>query len=169
MTKKIYMPNQEGILNNALLFSMKYSTIDHSALFWYILRKRIKIMIILCVLSTTWLGMMAGYICSAWMGYSFGTLCMTAILRYGTKGVILILAGVFPQCFIYLPATFLLLSWSRELCRVLYYEHGNPGDKNPVIRKKAIQYVVLMVIVVIGCVMESYINPGIVKGLLKVF
>lgn len=160
---------KDGILSSDLLFYMKYSKVETSALFCYILRERIKIVIILCVLSTTWLGMVASYTCSAWMGFSFGSLCMTSVIRYGLKGIILILAGIFPQCIVYFPAAFLLLSWSRELCRVLYYTADYHGDRNREIRKKALQYLALVVVVVIGCILESYVNPGIVKGLLKVF
>ena len=97
-----------GILNPELLYELKYAAIDKKAFFFYVLRERLLIFLILIVLSTTWLGMVATYTCCVWMGISFGMLCAASVLQYGLKGIFLIMAGVFrrdlsicrcPSCF----------------------------------------------------------------------
>lgn len=158
-----------GILNPELLYELKYETIDKRAFFFYVLRERLLIFLILMVLSTTWLGMVATYTCCAWMGISFGMLCAVSVIRYGIKGMVLIAAGIFPQGLIYLPVSVLFLEWSRELCRTLYYTEEYPGDRNREIRKKAVQYLAGLAALTAGCFLEGYISPGIVGGLLKVF
>ncbi len=158
-----------GILNPELLYELKYAAIDKKAFFFYVLRERLLIFLILIVLSTTWLGMVATYTCCVWMGISFGMLCAVSVLQYGLKGIFLIMAGVFPQGLIYLPVSILFLEWSRELCRTLYYTEEYPGDRNREIRKKAVQYLAGLAALTAGCLLEGYISPGIVGSLLKVF
>lgn len=158
-----------GILNPEMLYELKYAKIDRTAFFFYVLRERLLMILILMVLSTTWLGMVATYTCCVWMGLSFGMLCAASVIRYGIKGILLIAAGIFPQGLLYFPVSILFLEWSRELCRILYYTEEYPGDRNREIRKKAVQYLMGLIVLSAGCLMEGYISPHMVGSLLKVF
>lgn len=171
--KKALLDNT-GLLSEYMLYDMKYSGIDSHAFFLYVLQKRIGTALILAVLSTTWLGLAAAWTGAAWIGISFGMLMMASMLRYGLKGVLLIFAGVFPQGLLYFPAALLLLQWSYEFCTAIYYpermkEFHEVKDRSQLLRRKALRFPVLLGGLFAGCLLEGYINPRIVAGLLKIF
>ncbi|MBQ7780729.1 MAG: stage II sporulation protein M [Lachnospiraceae bacterium] len=171
--KKILLENT-GLLSEYTLYDMKYSAIDSNAFFVYVLQKRIGVMLVLAVLSTTWLGMAAAWTGAAWLGISFGMLVMASLLRYGLKGILLVGTGVFPQALIYFPVALFMLQWSYEFCSAIYYpERLQMGKesfgKNQLLRKKMIQFLFLLGVVIIGCILESYVNPTLVLNLLKIF
>lgn len=175
MGQKVLLENT-GLLSEYTLYEMKYSEISSNAFFWYVLRKRVGAVLIMALLSTTWLGLVASYTYSAWLGISFGMLLMAAIIRYGLKGILLIVVGVFPQGIIYLPACFFLISWCRELCNIIYFPSKMSGEtgtdeagKNYIMRRKAFQFLSLVVVVIIGCFFESYVNPKLLLNLLQIF
>jgi len=165
-----------GLLSEYILYEMKYSQIDSSAFFWYILRKRLGLVFLLTLLATTWLGVIAGYTYAAWLGISYGMLMMAAVIRYGLKGIFLIVTGVFPQGLIYIPTCFLLLNWCKELCTSLHFSENvsvkncrGEAEKNNIMRRRALQFLSLVVVVIIGCFFESYVNPKLVINLLQFF
>lgn len=175
--KKAFL-EKTGLLSEYTLYEMKYTVVDSNAFFLYVLQKRAGAALVLAVLSTTWLGLAATFTCAAWLGVSFGMLVMASLLRYGLKGILLILTGVFPQILIYFPVSLLLLQWSYEFCTVIYFPNRMPqggfgaGDslgKNIMIRKKALQFLALLGVVIIGCLLESYVNPKLILNLLKIF
>ena len=171
--KKILLENT-GLLSEYTLYDMKYSAIDSNAFFVYILQKRIGLMLVLAVLSTTWLGMAAAWTGAAWLGISFGMLVMASLLRYGLKGLLLVGTGMFPQALIYFPVALFMLQWSYEFCTAIYYpdrlQMGKEAlGKNQLLRKKMIQFFLLLGVVIIGCILESYVNPTLVLNLLKIF
>ena len=175
--KKVLLENT-GLLNENILYTVKYAPVDSNAFFLYVLQKRLGCALILAVLSTTWLGLAAVWTCAAWMGISFGMLVMAALLRYGLKGILLIAVGVFPQAFVYFPAALLLLRWSYEFCMTIYFPdkiqgsallHGEGGGKYALLRNKAVTFVLLLGVVIIGCILESYVNPKLIMNLLQIF
>lgn len=175
--KKVLLENT-GLLNENILYTLKYAPVDSNAFFLYVLQKRLGCALILAVLSTTWLGLAAVWTCAAWLGISFGMLVMAALLRYGLKGILLIAVGIFPQAFVYFPAALLLLRWSYEFCMTIYFPdkiqgsallHGESGGKYAPLRKKVVTFVLLLGVVIIGCVLESYVNPKLVMNLLQIF
>lgn len=175
--KKALLENTD-LLSEYTLYEMKYTVIDGNAFFWYVLQKRVGMVLILALLSTTWLGMAATWACAAWLGACGGMLVMAALIRYGIKGILLILVGLFPQGIIYFPVIILLLHWSYEFCITLYFPYrlstnsisiGEDSAKGVLIRKKVLQLLILLGVVIIGCFLESYVNPKLVISLLKIF
>ncbi len=175
--RKALLDNTD-LLSEYTLYEMKYSVIDGSAFFWYVLQKRVGMVLVLALLSTTWLGMAATWACAAWLGVCGGMLVMASLLRYGLKGILLILVGLFPQGIVYLPVAILLLRWSYEFCMTLYFPYrlssnsitiGEDSAKGVLIRKKVLQLLILLGVVIIGCFLESYVNPMLVSNLLKIF
>lgn len=163
-----------GILNEYTLYDMKYAVINKNAFLGYVLQKRLGVVMILAVLSTTWLGMAVTWTCAAWLGISFGMLVMTAILRYGLKGVLLVGTGIFPQALLYFPASLFLLQWCREFCTTIYYPErvqmgGEGAGRKRLLQKKMVQFAGVLGVVIMGCFLESYVNPTLVSNLLKIF
>lgn len=175
--KKALLDNTD-LLSEYTLYEMKYTVIDGNAFFWYVLQKRVGMVLVLALLSTTWLGMAATWACAAWLGVCGGMLVMASILRYGLKGIVLILVGLFPQGIVYFPVIFLLLQWSYQFCLTLYFPYRlstnnlsavEESAKGILIRKKVLQLLALLGVVIIGCFLEGYVNPKLVISLLKIF
>lgn len=175
--KKVLLENT-GLLSENMLYTVKYAPVDSNAFFLYVLQKRLGCALILAVLSTTWLGLAAVWTCAAWLGISFGMLVMAALLRYGLKGILLIAVGIFPQALVYFPVSILLLRWSYEFCMTIYFPdkiqgssllHGENSSKYALLRNKGITFIMLLGVVIIGCILESYVNPKLVFNLLQFF
>ena len=112
--KSILLENT-GLLDEYTLYHMKYMTVDSSALFYYVLRQRLSRIIILAVLSTTYLGLAVCIGISFWYGMCAGAFMATTVLRYGIKGILLVVTGIFPQYLIYVPAMIAMLLWCQKL------------------------------------------------------
>lgn len=175
--KKVLLENT-GLLSENILYAVKYAPVDGNAFFLYVLQKRLGCALILAVLSTTWLGLAAVWTCAAWLGLSFGMLVMASLLRYGLKGILLIAVGIFPQAFVYFPAAILLLRWSYEFCLSIYFPeklqdsaalHEETGSRHALLRRKGVTFLMLLGVVIIGCVLESYVNPALMGNMLKIF
>lgn len=164
-----------GIMSESALYGMKYASVERDAFFWYVMQKRVGLVLVVGLLSTTWLGLAAAFSCTVWLGSAMGMLVMAALLRYGLKGILLIAVGVFPQVFVYVPAAVWLLRWSWEFCMTLYFPGrlpggGAEGDRTDgLLKKRALQFLGILGVVVIGCLLEGYVNPVLVSNLLKIF
>lgn len=160
-----------GLFDSDTLIRMKYMTVDCNALFCYIFRKRMGRLIILAVLSTTYLGLAAYYGLTFWYGMSAGTFLTALAVRYGLKGILLACISIFPHYLVYVPAVLVLLLWCETLYRSIYIRGGgefNPGDRGFLL-KKAGQLLAVLAAVTVGCLLEGYINPYLLLGFLKVF
>lgn len=168
--KSILLENT-GLLDKYTLYYMKYMTVDSSALFYYVLRSRLKSFIILAVFATTYLGLpvCAGF--CVWYGMASGAFLTAAMIRYGIKGVFFVLTGIFPQGIIYVPAMIWLLLWCQKLNRKIYFSHGEWREERYGIQvpKRMLELLCLFGIVVLGCLLESFVNPKLMLGLLKIF
>lgn len=163
----IYLLNEEWIL------SIQNKTLESKALFIYILLKRLREMGIMVLLATTFAGIvcMYGYIGIA--GAGVGVLTAISCLRYGLKGLVLMLAASFPQMIFYLPSFLYLFHLCYQLCIKLYYPHKDywkiNGSPKVFLLKNIIFACITLVVVIIGIVMESYVNPKIFFDFIKNF
>uniref|UniRef100_UPI004056AC85 stage II sporulation protein M n=1 Tax=Acetatifactor sp. TaxID=1872090 RepID=UPI004056AC85 len=160
-----------GLLDEYTLYHMKNMTVDSGALFYYVLRKRFVSVIILAVLATTYLGSVACGVVSCWYGICAGAFLGAVVIRYGIKGILLMAAGMFPQYLVYIPAMIGLLYWCRNVYKMIYLERtcGWDGAKPFVLPKSILQLVMLMILFLVGCIFESFLNPFCVRGILHLF
>ena len=160
-----------GLFDEDTLYRMKYMTVDSNALFCYVLRKRIGRLVILAVLSTTYLGLAACVGATFWYGMSAGAFLTALALRYGVKGVLLAVISIFPQYLVYIPAVLFLLSWCETLFKGIYGRGGGTPDMDDrsFLLKKAGQLAVILLAVTAGCLLEGYLNPYLLLGYLKIF
>lgn len=157
-----------GLFDEEVLYHMKYMTVDCNALFCYVLRKRLLAVLILAVLSTTYLGLAVCVGAALWYGAAAGGLLAVMVLRYGMKGILLAAASLFPHYLIYFPAIFTLLAWGESVYRSIYHRHGTEPEKNILIKKTG-QLAAIIGMTVAGCVLEGYVNPEVFMSLLKIF
>lgn len=168
--KRLLLENT-GLLDEYSLYHMKYMTIDNSALFYYVLRIRLESVITLVILATTYLGLVVCAGITFWYGLSVGSFVATVMIRYGLRGILFALAGTLPQYVLYVPAVIALLVWCERLNRRIYFRNSlfNEGEKGVGGPKCLAQLIVIICVVVMGCFLESFINPGILEKILKIF
>ncbi|MCM1191338.1 MAG: stage II sporulation protein M [Butyrivibrio sp.] len=159
-----------GLFDESILSGMKYMTVDGSALFYYVLRKRLFVLLVLAVLATTYLGYAVCIGAAAWYGMAAGAYVSILVLRYGLKGLLLAAAGVFPQYLLYVPALALMLGWCEGLYRAIYSRGFSVDAGDRVFwLKKVGKLGIIGAIAALGCLLEGYVNPRLLTGCLKVF
>lgn len=146
---------QSTVFDRNSLSLFRLQSVDRMELFIYVLKQRCFIIPCLVLVSTTYLGKYVGYLLCAWYGMGIGIIAGTVLLRYGLAGVLLLLGSAFPQYLFYVP--------------VFVISIGITYTQKRVDRRLGIQILVLELVVFIGCIAESYMNPGIMEKIIKIF
>ena len=161
------------LLSAASLSRLRYLDIDGNAFLLFVLKERLGMVLMLCLLATTYAGILAvsGY--ALCMGTMAGIFLSAASIRYGLKGILLVLAGILPQYLLLAPAFLMLMNWCWRVCTALHYPHRSGemvygGGKQYLLRKLP-QLVVIIGIIFIVSVLESYVNPVLLSNFLKIF
>lgn len=161
------------LLNAASLSRLKYLDIDGKAFFIYVLRERLGTALALCLLATTYIGTVAISLYAAGLGIMAGIFLSVSAIRYGLKGVFLVAAGIMPQYILLVPACIMLMNWCYQLCTGMYYPHRASenvyGNRKQYFMKKVLQLFFILGVVIIGSLLESYVNPILFSGFLKIF
>ena len=166
--KSILLENT-GLLDEYALYHMKYMTVNSNALFYYVLKQRLGTMLLLAVFATTYLGLAVCLGAVAWYGMAAGAFLSALVIRYGLKGIFFAVVGVFPQYLLYVPAMLAMLFWCEKMCRNIYFQNGIYQEGSVSLLKRLLNLVVIFCVVILGCFLESYINPHLMSGLLKIF
>lgn len=161
-----WLITEEGIFSTAEIGRLKYLEIDSGNFFLYVLKKRLKNMLILVLLSTTVLGNTVIYGSLIWQGVLAGMTITAAMIRFGIKGMLFIVVSIFPHQFLLFPAMIMLLIWCYDNC----------AGRRTLSVKKSGQYMGrglsmfwIVMIVFVGCLLESYVNQMLVSDMLKIF
>lgn len=170
--RNLFLQDME-ILNAASLSRLRYLDVDGGAFFLYVLRERLGTVFALYLLATTYVGAYAVSVFALWLGAMAGVFLSVASIRYGIKGIALVLAGILPQYLFLVPACIMLMGWCYKLNTVLYHPEKaldiRYGTKRQYLMRKVLQLFVIIGITIIGCAIESYINPILLSGFLKIF
>ena len=82
-------------------------------------------------------------------------------------------ASIFPQGLLLIPGYFLLFRWGLDCNRSLYGKIDGLEGRYLIGRQfmitKGIKLAGILVIVILGCLVESYVNPKILQFFLKIF
>lgn len=162
---------EDGLLNVEMLLRMKRSIPEAGGILPYVMKSRISVLGMLLILSTTMIGVAAvcGYV--VYCGVCAGCLLSVAAIRYGLRGILFVAAGIFPQGILLMPGYMLLLCCALD-CNRLLCGHGErygilaAGMGAGFWMKKAVQIAVLLFFVLLGCVVESYVNPKLLHAIL---
>lgn len=89
-----------------------------------------------------------------WNGFAYGYFCVMVLVAFAAKGLLVCAAVVLPQLLVYVPLYLALVEWSthrraREHLRDLFAA------------------LILALGLIVGILLESYINPSILQNLLK--
>ena len=155
-----------SLLGAEMMNRLKSSRPAGEGLVGYILGHRLFTGCLLCLVSTTLIGMplLCAYICYA--GLSAGCLLSVAVVRYGIRGLLFMAAVLFPQYI-------LLFLWAADVNRTLYAPRtqleGYERYSSRFYLKKGAQLIGIMTVVIMGCLLESYVNPSVLHFVLKIF
>lgn len=147
-----------GLLGEYFLLNFKYSDINYKELFGYVFVKRMKAFSLLWLLGMTAIGVIAMCAAILWIGFSAGILLTAAVIKYGFTGIIISLAGNFPQVIVYLSVVMLFAD--RIIC--LIYDKRINSSKNTAL-KYLIYFIIGAFFVVGGVILETFVNPFILK------
>lgn len=159
-----------GILNDYFVEKFQYTEINGQNLFFYIIGERVPMLLLLLLLTLTSLGIAGGILMLDWQGFSVGFMLSTAIAKYGMKGILLILGSLFPQYVFYFPVYILYCYLAVYLRRRMYKDRaGNGSDRRYIYGAWLIAAIGILAVFITGIFLESYINPTILKKILKFF
>lgn len=151
----IQMQNYEDNVFSKIIIN----DIDYSGLFQYVLGKNFNDFVIFWLLSITILGIPYMALKVTSFGFFSGFLISAVAMRYGIKGLLLVLAYVFPQGLLYFPISIICLLKGFELCRTIYSENRNSlGGISKIVKKYLILILLLAIALVIASFLEAY--PG---------
>lgn len=163
----------DGLLSSAMMKQLQNSEPNGSYLLGYIVKHRVSVILIVSMLASTIIGLpiVCAYVC--YLGVSAGCMLSVAVIRYGVRGLFFMAAAIFPQGFLLIPAYFLLFTWSLDCNRSLY-GRGDGLDGRYFLGKqfilsRGIRLLGIVTLVIMGCVVESYVNTQIVHFVLKFF
>ena len=159
------------LLGENALLQARYAVIDNSSLFLRLLWQRLGAAILFILLSTTFLGLAAVWFYTCRCGFSLGLLLVMLFSEHGIRGICLLVAGLFPQALVYVPAWIYLFALGERTCRRLFYMNGIEGLgglKRMGMRLSA-QAGLLLFVLAVGCWLEAYVNPLLLRLVLKLF
>jgi len=162
-----------GFLDSYTLGPVKYLDPDTRKLLAAVFMQRLGMAALLVILSTTYLGTAAAYLYQVWSGLAMGILAAGSMIRYGIKGILLFAGSLLPQQLILVPAFLMLSARCCELCGSMYFQ-GIPGafsgrDRARFLMKKGANMIFSIMLIAAGCFVEAYINPRILKFVLRLF
>ena len=152
------------------LYYLKYMTMDKGAYFGFVLWERWKVVGILLILATTYLGHIVGRGAVLCYGTAFGAFLSVLSVRYGVKGCLFGLLSTFPHFLLYVPAFVSLLFFCEEIFFHIYHKKEALDWKNKKsVLQQGARLMGILVTIFAGCVLEVYINTPLIMGVLKIF
>lgn len=150
--------------------------VDKNQLFPYLLKGRGLSFFLIWLMGSSFIGGILVYAVLSWVGFSVGIYFVAAIIKYGIGGIGFCLAALFPQCLFYIPS-FGLVLWqayliNRKKIGMATFNRndflGKRGSREQIFR----YFVVLLfglLLLFLGILTESYVNPQILKKILEKF
>lgn len=157
---------RSGMLSEYFIRQYKYLEVDGAFLFYYILEQKGIWMLLIWMLGATAVGAAAAWMFCGWLGILAGILIGLGIFRFGVSGILFCLCAMIPQCFFYVPAWVLLIRGALK-------KWAGRKKKSFSIRALDWRYGGLFAfsfgLFLLGILTESYINPWLMKQILRFF
>lgn len=155
------LPENAGLWDQAVLEQIASTTLTGGALFVYLMTRRGSRFLLQSLAATTYLGIAVSAVAALWYGVACGVFFMAALAGYGLKGILLVAGGMLPQYLVYAPMEYGLWQWSARTCQMIY------KTKTPVLTERVFKWLMLLAALVTGCLLESFINPPLLRGVVK--
>lgn len=141
---------ESGFLDVSFLKRMRDLDINQNGLLIYSAKQRLGMAAFLVLLSAAGAAGIGAWLFLGWCGVSAGTVLTTLSLRYGIKGIIFFTGCVLPQHLLLIPGYLFLLDWCMK-------------------KMERRRLLIPLSVVIMGCFLESYVNPVVLKIVLKIF
>ncbi|EET60247.1 membrane protein [Marvinbryantia formatexigens DSM 14469] len=162
-----YLKENE-ILNESTLLSIKNTEIDQQALFFHILLQRGKVFLFLGLIGCTAAGIPVVLAALGWIGFAAGMFLGIFVVRMHMLGILLFLASILPQAFVYAPLIWILAKavMERGIDRFR-------GRKRPELYTGEKTYLrdmcLCAALFLVGVLLESSAGPWLLKQAVKYF
>ena len=146
--------------------------IDNSMLFFYSLKERFSPAVLLIALTIAGVGSIAVSIYLVWAGFCAGTILSVLSIRYGIRGILIFMGGIFPQIPLLAPAYLLLFRWCQgfqERIRSTRYNSAGTGKYGSLTAFRAGTLIFILGMLLAGCLVESYVNPVFLQRIFHFF
>lgn len=135
---------ETGFLDAAFLSRLRYLEINQNRLLLYILRCRLGAASVLLLLSAAGMAGIAGRLFLCWCGMGAGLILTVLSMRYGIGAPFLFLACMLPQQILLIPGSLLLVERCME-------------------KMEYRRFLLPIGIIFLGCLLECYVNPIVIK------
>ena len=127
-------------------------------------------MLLLLLFSITNWGTLTMGVFLAWQGFAAGFLMAASVVSYGAKGMLLMGTAFFPQYLLYIPAYVVCIYLAVFFKERIQTKGGGSGigHKREYLLFLAL-CLLLLGIYITGILLESYVNPFLLKKILKIF
>lgn len=146
-------------------------SIDYGRLLFEVIKKNIIIIIPIFVLGLTFFGAPIILILDLVKGYTLGYTFSFVVTTFEGKGLGLALVSIIPQNILYIPCFIALsvisLSMSTEKFKNKYFKNGN--IKSIFFADFINKLVMIIILLSIGILVETYISPSLIKFVAKKF
>lgn len=159
-----------GLLSQEYIEPLKEFSMNQKGYLLYVLGIRIKqfLFVLFCSLSI-WAGF-AFYAVLGWSGFQLGILAYAAMYQHGMKGLFYCIFMILPQGIFYFLAFVKVMN--KKLVSDKKYYHKNSNITNNAtmrIGENAKMFFVIVLLLCLGILSESYINPWLMKWILLFF
>ncbi|MGN0406191.1 MAG: stage II sporulation protein M [Bariatricus sp.] len=141
-----------GVFHESFFSQYVQSEVEVGEYFPYLLRYRMLPAVLLGIVGSTKFKKPAAITALLWTGFSGGIVAAVSVLRLGARGMILCAAGMIPQ-FLFYGLAYAVILWYLYRYPQSEWNAGKTG------------FVVIMILA--GMITEAYLNPAIVKWVLK--
>lgn len=143
-----------GIFHEFFLGQYANQQIVAEQYFIYLIKQRTLPLALLGVAGMTRFRKIAGAVCLLWTGFAGGILAVAAVMRMGIIGMLFYVAALFPQILFYGFAYAIVINYFME-------------SEN--IRWNGWKMGTVVIMMFAGIVVETYMNPSVVKWMLEIF
>lgn len=158
---------QYGVLNEYFIKQLLYASINYDDLLFYVAENRGTVFFLLFLLGITRLGIPAHFVYLAWNGFSFGVAMVSVIINFGIRGILVLCALLFPQYLFYIPLYLILFGLTCYLGKKEMIRQSSSGRFS----RTALFFggvLVVFGLFFMGIMTESYVNPRVMKNLVKI-
>lgn len=154
-----------GMLSRYTLRTLSFQPVSGERYFVYVLLLRMKMVLFIFLLAKTLPKHIVAKGCFCLLGLMLGSLFTIAVLSNGVFGCILAAAALLPHGIFYFFAFYF---WERSISDNVY-SAKHFSDANYYLEKKrtGILSAVVTVLVLIGCLTESYLNPFLFQKMIS--
>lgn len=146
---------ENTLMNQSLSSAFLEQGWNRLELFWQCFWKRGTILFLIMLLTYTTMRVWVFRMVTVWIGFVFGLLLKLFYLWYGIKGMGLLFVSALPHYIFYWMA-----------CGLLYWELGKNRMR---MKRNNIPFFLAMGVAIMGIILESYVNPFLVGGYIKIF